>query len=81
MSVPLSQLPLKEIGFDKTVKLSSITIKSVLNLALFLLQASDRMLSKKTDGYGNQFLYRAKVKDSKGEQLGRWVWDVVLVAP
>ena len=41
----------------------------------------DYKLSKKKDEYGNQFQFRVKVKDSKGEQLGRWAWDVVFVAP
>ena len=35
--------------------------------------------ARRTDEHGNQFKYRARVRDVNDAQLGRWAWDVYLV--
>lgn len=62
-------------GVSEAIELHTL---KVIGVALIEL---DHKLSKKTDEYGNQFRFRAKVKDKKGMQVGRWAWDVVFVGP
>jgi hypothetical protein len=56
----------------------SSELRSLKQLGLKVLEL-DYKNSRRTDQYGNQFRYRAKVKDSHDAQLGRWAWDVFLV--
>jgi len=39
----------------------------------------DYRTSRRADQFGNEFRYRAKVKDTHDAQLGRWAWDAFLV--
>jgi hypothetical protein len=39
----------------------------------------DYKISRRRDEHGNHFKYRARVKDHRGAQVGRWAWDVFLM--
>ena len=53
-------------------------LKTLGELGLATLELNYKQ-SKRTDEHGNKFKYRAKVKDTRGAQVGRWAWDVFLV--
>lgn len=59
-------------GTSEANELKTLSPLSVATIEL------DYKESKKTDEYGNQFKYRAKVKDTRDTQIGRWAWDVYL---
>ena len=49
---------------------------SSLNVSAFEL---DFKQSNRADEFGNQFKYRAKIKDTPSSKVARWAWDVFLV--
>lgn len=53
-------------------------LHSLANLDVDVIEL-DYKESKRTDQHGNQFKYRARVRDERGARVGRWAWDVFLV--
>jgi hypothetical protein len=56
-----------------------LEIHTVPGLGLKVIDL-DYKRSKRVDRFGNEFRYRAKVKDQYDAQVGRWAWDVYLMA-
>lgn len=61
-------------GISEATELSMLP---ELGLAMIDL---DYRETRRRDEHGNWFRYRTKVRNTRGAQLGRWAWDVVLIS-
>ena len=59
-------------GISEAEELHTLAELNVMALEL------DFKESKRVDEFGNEFKYRAKVKDASNANVGRWAWDVFL---
>ena len=60
-------------GISESTELHSVESLGLTKISL------DYRESKRRDRYGNEFKYRAIVRDKRDAQFGRWAWDVFLV--
>ncbi len=61
-------------GISESSELRTLTSLGVLRMDL------DYRESRRRDDNGNWFRYRARVRDSRGTDVGKWAWDVFLVS-
>jgi hypothetical protein len=61
-------------GISEPSELNSLPASELAAISL------DYKEARRTDGFGNTYRYRSKITDERGAQLGRWAWDVFLVA-
>jgi hypothetical protein len=60
-------------GVSETDELQLLSVSPVRVIEL------DYKDSRRTDEHGNQFKFRAKIRDAQGAQVGHWAWDVFLL--
>ena len=61
-------------GISEPSELKTLTAVGLTAIEL------DYKEARRFDEYGNNFRYRAKVKDSHVADLGRWAWDIFLTS-
>ena len=61
-------------GVSETTEISTLTANGIISFDL------DHRTSRRTDMFGNQFKFRAKVRSKRGMPTSRLAWDVYLVS-